>query len=105
LNQEVEFLKIQVLANYYHSQFTILASFSFSITIAWLVILITLLFQEVISPETYFSGIIFVIAVLMSALFFIRMEYHKNLDKIDKLLHRLEKREPLPSLKELRRSL
>jgi len=102
-DRDTEVLKIQVLADYYHSKFTSSASYVFGAIIAWAISFAILFFQHNIDIITFYSGI-FVGAIGFSAiLFYTYREYHTNLNKIDELIQQVNKGEPLPSLKELKK--
>jgi len=103
LKRDTEILKIQVLADYYHSRFTSSASYVFGAIIAWIISFAVLFFQHNIDIITFYFGI-FVGAFGFSVILFRTFrEYHKNLNKIDELIQCVNQGEPLPSLKELRK--
>jgi len=103
LDRDTEILKLQVLADYYHSRFTSYASFCFGFIIAWFISFATLFFQRNIDAPTYYFGIF--VGGIGIAMFLVSTlkEYHKNLNKIDKLIQCINQGEPLPSLEELRK--
>lgn len=103
MNRDTEVLKIQILAGYYRSRFTSISSFIFSFAIAFLISIVTLFFQNVIGIILYTFGIIAFVIWLQVGLFFAFREYHKNLNRIDKLIQDVNKGEPLLTLKELRK--
>lgn len=103
MNRDTEILKLQILADYYHSGFTSLASFIFGFAIAWFASIIALFFQNAIDVQTYIFGIIVGFIWLLGGLFFSFREYHKNFGRIDKLIQQVNRGEPLPPLRELRK--
>lgn len=102
MDRDTEILKIKILADYYHSKYNNSATYIFSITIAFSIALMTLLFQKKFELENYFIGIGIITAFLFILLFIAHRNYMKNLDRIDELLQQVNKGEVLPPLRELR---
>ena len=100
---ETEVLKIQILASNYNSSYTIVVSAVFGFAFALLIAFVTLFFQNAIDLSLYYVGIIAVIVWFAILLPYASKIYSKNLDRIDKLIEQVNKGEPLPSLRELRK--
>ena len=104
-NRDAELLKVQILADFYHTRlnvgFTSIAAVIFALVIAF-----TTLFYE-----RYIDIIPFLATVIGSAILFLfgtstlNKWYSRDLDKLDNLIKRIEKDEALPSLGELKENL
>lgn len=101
MDKDVELLKIQVYADYCHSFYTgaVLLSMSamLSFSIAWMV-----LFVEIgMNPVGYFLFLFLFVGGFGGLGIWYYYRYRKRLERIDKLIERLNKGEPLPSIKDL----
>jgi len=103
MNRDVELLKVQILADYYHTQFNLVLSFLLTGVITLAIALMTLVYEGHINLLIYYI-LLACIAVLFSyELHTISKDYSENLDKIDDLLKQVEVGESLPSLKDLKK--
>lgn len=102
--QDIELAKVQVLADYFHSQFNVGATTLMSITIGIFLLFLTLYYQNV------FSLYICLISTLSIFLFvrfygvnYINKSYTESLEIVEWAFNQVEKGEPLPSINELRK--
>jgi hypothetical protein len=105
LDKDTECLKIQIIADYYHSTFTAYVSFLFSLVIVWYFTLLTLTFEGCVPFEFFLIFLATGFMPLLVMPFIVTRKYGKKLDKIDKLIQLVNKGELLPSLKELRKKM
>lgn len=103
MNRDTEVLKLQILADYYHSEFTSFFSYLFTLIIGFSLFILTVYFEGIIPIELTLIFAVIGFIVFAVGLFLFRREYHKNLDRIDKLIQQVNRGEPLPSLRELRK--
>ena len=103
MNRDVELLKVQILADYYHNQANLGLSLLITGSIALTIALMTLLYEGHINLLIYSIslGIIMIVFGYWSRK--TNNRYSEDLDKIDDLLKQVEIGEPLPSLKELKK--
>lgn len=101
VRRDVEVLKIQILADRYHSSFTAKASFCFGLIITWSLLFVSLHYQKLIDIISY--TIVQFIGVGISALFLLSTykEYKGRLNGLSELIEQVNKGKSLPSLKEL----
>lgn len=105
MERDTDLLKLQILADYYHSVYVTYASFIFGFVIAWAVALITLFWQNAFNLLTYWIALFSGYAALIAFLLYVQKVYHDNLDRIDELIQSINKDrfEPLPLIRELKR--
>ena len=103
MNRDVELLKVQILADYYHTQFNLVLSFLLTGVIALAIALMTLVYEGHINLLVYYILLVCIAVPFSYGLRTISKDYSENLDKIDDLLKQVEIGEPLPSLKELKK--
>jgi len=104
LNRDTELLKIQVYADYCHTTFTFRASVIVSGYIGLLLTILVMAYQGLIGWIVYYliaAAIIIIFSVNLASIF---KDYHNSLDQIQTLLNKLENSEPLPTLKEMRKT-
>jgi hypothetical protein len=105
LNRDTELLKIQILADYYHSQYTTNLSFYLTGFLTMAAAVFVLVVEGHISPILYWIYL-FVIALPFGYWSYsTRKTYSKNLNGIDGLIEQVENNKPLPSLKELKKKV
>ena len=102
MNRDVELLKVQILADYYHTQSNLTLSFLLTCLIALTIAFMTLLIEGHINLLTYYILLAVIVILFYYWLRKTNNRYSKNLDKIGDLLKQIEIGEPLPSLKELK---
>jgi hypothetical protein len=102
MNRDVEILKIQVLADYYHNRSNLLLSFILTVFITFSITFMTLSYEGHISLPVYYVSLGAVFVLVFYGLYTLDKGYSKWLDRIDDLLRQVEKGEVLPSLRELR---
>jgi hypothetical protein len=104
MERDTDLLKLQILADYYHTRFNLVGSFSLGLIIAMTVALYTLVMQNAISLFVYFLSLFFLFLFALAAVSYMLREYHRTLDGIDELIKGVNKNrfEPLPSIRELR---
>jgi FtsH-binding integral membrane protein len=103
MNRDLEILKIQVLADYYHNRSNLLLSFILTAFVTFTIALMTLVYEGHISLPVYYLSLGIVLICVFYGLYTLEKRYSKCLDRIDSLLKQVEKGELLPSLKELRK--
>lgn len=103
MKRDTELIKIQVFAGYCHSEFRSRISYIFGAIIAVYVSLMGLYLQKTIELLTYYLTLFVGVPFFLLFLWSVYRDYHENLDKIDKLIQQVNKEEPLPSLRELRK--
>ena len=103
MNRDTELLKIQVYAGYWHSQFRSRISYVFGAIIAVYVSLMGLFLQKTIDLLTYYLALFVGAPIFLIFLWSVYRDYHRNLDRIDELIQRVNNGESLPSLRELRK--
>jgi uncharacterized membrane protein len=103
MNRDIEILKIQVLADYYHNQSNLALSFTLTALIALAIALMTLVYEGRISLEVYYLSLAVIFAFFSYELYTLNKRYSEYLDRIDDLLRQVENGKVLPSLKELRK--
>jgi hypothetical protein len=104
LNEEVELLKVKVLADYFHNWFRFLCSAIASGLVGLAVALVSLYFQQRLTYLDYIVSLVVLFVMAFSAFVLIAIRpYRADLSKIDALLMQVEKGESLPSLRELRK--
>jgi len=103
LNRDIELLKTQILADYYHNQFTTNLSFLLSGFLTFAAALFVLVVEGHLTLIEYY-GFLFVIVIPFGYwIYSTRKTYSENLDSIDSLIEQVENNKPLPSLKELKK--
>jgi len=102
-NRDTELLKIQILADYYHSRFTTQASFLYGFIIAWAITFIALFYQKNIDIVIYYLSLLLGFISLGAFLYYAFKDYSKKVNNIDGLIAKVNKGETLPSLEELKR--
>jgi hypothetical protein len=104
MERDTDLLKLQILADYYHTRFNLVSSFALGLIIAMIVALYTLVMQNVISLFVYSLSLLFLYLFALATAAYMLREYHRTLDGIDELIKRVNKNrfEPLPSIRELR---
>jgi hypothetical protein len=102
-NRDTELLKIQILADYYHSRFTTQASFLYGFIIAWGITFVALFYQKNIDMVIYTFSLLLGYTALGAFLYYAFKDYSKKLNSIDGLIVEVNKGVVLPSLKELKR--
>jgi hypothetical protein len=103
-NRDIDLLKIQILAESYHTLFNTRLSFLLTAFIALLVAFITLVIGGQINFLAYYVAVV-LISIPIS--YWIRQttkHYSENLDRIDDLFTGVENGETLLSLKVLRKT-
>jgi hypothetical protein len=103
MNRDTELLKIQILADYYHSRFTTQASFLYGFIIAWGITFIALFYQKNIDMVIYTFSLSVGFIALGYFLYYAFKDYSKKLNSVDELIAEVNKGEVLPSLEELKR--
>lgn len=105
MERDTDLLKLQILADYYHSRFNLSGSFIFGLVIALTVALYTLVMQNAIDLLVYTLSLFLVYAFTLVILVYMLRTYHSYLDRIDELIKSMNKNrfEPLPSIRELRK--
>ena len=103
MDKDAELLKIQVYADYCHTSFTFFSSIIITASVGLLLVALPLLYQGSISWLTYYVWIAIVGIGFSVLLINTLKEYHKDLDKIEDFLKKVEKKEPLPMLNEMRK--
>jgi len=104
MNRDIEILKIQVLADYYHNKSSSALSFMLTALITLAITFMALVYEGHLSLPVYYILLAAIIGFFFYELHTLNKQYSKYLDKIDDLLRRVENGEVLPSLKELRGS-
>lgn len=102
-DKEDERIKIQVYADYCHTDFTFRSTLIVSALVGMLLVTMGLTYQGQLPLLGYYgslAAIVIFIVYFMRGLF---NEYHNNLDQIEGFFNKLEKNEPLPTLKEMRK--
>jgi len=103
ISNESELLKIQVYADYCHTIFTLKASILISGFVGLLLVLLGLLYQALISWFIFYFGSLLVFVAFAPALIYVFRSYHSDLDQIQGYLSKIEKNEPLPEFKDMRK--
>jgi len=103
LNREIELQKIQVLADYYHSQFTLYLSFFITFLITFTVAVMTLVYEGRMTLLVYYISLFIVGGFVFYEVLSANRRYSENLNNIDDLLRQVENGEALPSLSELKK--
>jgi hypothetical protein len=103
MSKESELLKIQVYADYCHTVFTLKASVLVSGFVGLLLILLGLLYQALVSGLVFYFGSLITLIVFAPALYYTFRSYHNDLNQIQGFLSKIEKKEPLPEFKDMRK--
>jgi len=103
MNRDTELLKIQVYADYCHSTFTSYVSFIFGGIIAFYVTIMGLFLQKTIDLTTYTLVAIVVVVPFLIFMWVAYGGYHSCLNRVDELIEKVNKGEPLPSIKDIRK--
>lgn len=102
MNSDTETLKIKILSDYYHSRLSGLVAYISSAGIAFLIFFVSVLIQTG-DYITYSFGLVATTIWFIIGYQVAFRIHHKRLDQIDKLFQQIDKEEPLPTLKELRK--
>jgi len=103
MSRDSELAKIQILADYYHTHYTIVLSFLLTGLVALAAALFTLVYEGHITFLSYYVLLAVVVIPFVYAIALTGKHYYENIEKIDGLFEQVEKGKPLPSLKELRK--
>jgi hypothetical protein len=103
MSRDSELAKIQILADYYHTHYTIVLSFLLTGLVALAAALFSLVYEGRITFLSYYVLLAVIVIPFIYAIALTGKHYSKNIDRIDGLLGQLEKGQPLPSLKELKK--
>lgn len=101
--RDTELLKIQVYVDHCNSTFRSMASFIFACIVSLTITLMTLYLQKAMSAVVYTVAIILVFAFFAPWVVFTYISYHRCLDKVEKFIAMINKEEPLPSMKDMRK--
>ena len=104
MNREVELLKIQIFADYCHTDFTFRSSIGVSGFVGLLLVTVGLVYQNLISLVVYYLTLVIVLIFFSVILSKTYKDYHTNLDQIQVFFTQLEKNESLPTLREMRKA-
>jgi hypothetical protein len=105
MNKDVELLKVQILADFYHTRISSWFSLFASILIAFSIVITTLFYERYIDPITYEVAICAFVAFFFLRLWMLSKQYSRDIDRLDDLLKRIENGKPLPPLRELKENL
>jgi len=104
MDKEVELVKVQVFADYCHTNFTFRSSIVVSGFVGLLLVDLALAYQTLISWLAFYVVTAFIAIVFAITLAKTFRDYHANLAQIQVFFNKLEKNEPLPTLKEMRKA-
>jgi membrane protein implicated in regulation of membrane protease activity len=103
MDKEIELVKVQVLADYYHMFHIIMLSFVLTAFAAVLVALSILVLElGSIALGVYFLALVLLVVLTLYGLTMAHNRYSRDLDKIDNLLRQVQNGENLLSLRELK---
>lgn len=103
MKENIELQKIQVLADYYHVQFTLSLSTYITLLITFTVALWTLLSEGHLPLLVYYILLVVVGVFVYYEVKSANKRYTEDLSNIDDLLRQVENGEVLPSLSELKK--
>ena len=103
MDRDAELLKVQVVADYCHTNFTFFTTLTISGFFGFNVLILGLTIQNLIDPVKFLIAIIIVFVVTVVSFRIVLNEYHHSLDKIQGFFTQIEKGESLPTLKEMRK--
>jgi len=103
LNRDTEIAKVQIIADYFHGQFTVWASYYTGAFIIVIVFLATLFFEGKLNWSYYTAGAVFSLLIFGFLFASAKRNYDASLDGVQKMIGLVEKGEPLPALPELKK--
>lgn len=101
MDQGIELLKIQVCSERAHAKYTTVVTTSFAIFIGFLVVLYTLLFQNVTPLYGFIVGVTTLTICTMYELYRVRRGFRKDIKKISDMIEAVKKGKQLPKLEQL----
>jgi hypothetical protein len=102
MDKEAELLKIQIFADYCHSQFNIYFTIYMGILITGTFFILTALIENLLSVE--FDGLIlvFLFVAISVVIYYLFNEYERNINLIFKKIDALVEKNELPNLEKLK---
>jgi hypothetical protein len=101
LNTDIELLKVQILADYYHTQLNLWISYYLTGSIGLGIALITFVFEFHLALLIYYVLLVAIAIPIICRIRGLNKEYSERVNFIDDLLRRVENGESLESLSEL----
>ncbi|MGA3290513.1 MAG: hypothetical protein ABSD42_09780 [Candidatus Bathyarchaeia archaeon] len=104
MDKEAELLKIQIYADYLHTQYNSYFSFLFGFVIAGIIFSLTALSEHLISFESNLEVVIAILTVFLAIGIYANTIYGKEIMEIFDMVDALVEKNELPNLEKLRKT-
>jgi len=101
MERDTELLKIQTYADYCNAEFSSASSYTLGIIVAYYISLMGFYLQKIIDLGTYYVVLVLPLPVFVVLLWFVYRAHSRKLSRVDKLIGKLNKGEPIPSIEDM----
>jgi hypothetical protein len=99
--RDTELLKIQAYIDFCNTEFSIGSSYSLGVIVAYVISVMVLYLQHSIDQTTYYVLLALGTIVFVPLVIYVYRIYSKRLSRVDKLIEKLNKGEPIPSIRDM----